>query len=320
MQSSKTTTPHPRPPVALVTGLGLGLLWTVWSLSNANHIVPSEIDWLDVMGEGMLLAVVLTYLAVVGKQRIPPGLQHMLEVSLCLVFIGGTADLLDEFVHTSGVLPSLVENGCLVLGFLLAGIVLVRSSRIATEALQDVSNLQRIVERDALTGLANRRAFDTALGNLMSRPQQDRSRVSLALFDIDHFKQLNDQYGHATGDRVLREFGSLASTLTRGKDVAFRVGGEEFGVLFVDCAFIAACSGTERIRYAFSRQTLSLEDGRGLRSTLSAGVTAMRPDDDINSLYRRADQALYAAKAEGRNRVVSDPIIDPREGSGHSQG
>ncbi len=154
---------------------------------------------------------------------------------------------------------------------------------------------------DALTGLYNRVALSTQFEGLRHQAGATSSAVSLLILDIDHFKRINDENGHAHGDLVLQEFAQRLRAGVRGSDLVYRVGGEEFIVLLPGHPQAAALSVAERIRTAVSESRIA-----GLKVTVSQGVcTATGSDVDLNSMSNHADQALYEAKREGRDRVVA---------------
>jgi diguanylate cyclase (GGDEF)-like protein len=154
---------------------------------------------------------------------------------------------------------------------------------------------------DALTGVGNRRRLDEELVTEADRAGRLQGPLSLMILDIDHFKRVNDIYGHETGDRILKETGELLVKLVRRTDIATRMGGEEFVILLpaTDLATAAACA--ERFRVA-----MELRDcGLAAPVTASFGVACLQPGETGASLLARADAALYAAKQAGRNRVAA---------------
>ena len=156
---------------------------------------------------------------------------------------------------------------------------------------------------DPLTGVANRRGFMQE-AETVARNQVTRGRpVAVFLVDLDHFKSVNDRFGHAVGDRVLRLFGEVCAGSLRGTDLVGRLGGEEFAILLADATRDNAFVVAERIRAAFEKAG-TVVDGAPLGVTISIGVAIIQdPDQDLASLLKQADQALYRAKAYGRNRV-----------------
>ncbi len=154
---------------------------------------------------------------------------------------------------------------------------------------------------DALTGLPNRRAFDTALNQRLSEWNRRGTHISLALVDVDHFKKCNDRYGHMAGDAVLKQFAALLSETVRGMDLVARIGGEEFAILLPSTDIEEARCAAERVRTAVAKAKFHHESTT-LRMTLSAGVATARLEERAHLLLGRADQALYAAKEAGRDR------------------
>jgi len=155
---------------------------------------------------------------------------------------------------------------------------------------------QREAETDALTGLFNRRA-------LFERSLRLRGTVAVVVFDIDHFKQVNDRHGHQVGDTVLQTFASLLAANVRDGDLAARLGGEEFVIILPDTTPDDAAQIAERIRQNFAAQQFISSSGN-FAVTVSAGIAGGDSDADIIALLRQADTALYDAKRSGRNRVL----------------
>jgi diguanylate cyclase (GGDEF)-like protein len=158
---------------------------------------------------------------------------------------------------------------------------------------------QALAERDGLTGLYNRRAGENLLANLVSSPERSDA---LVLFDIDHFKRINDTHGHQAGDEVLRQVARRCEGLLRGDDVFARWGGEEFLVLVRGTREDGGINAAEHLRLAVCSEPI---DPAGTVSA-SFGVARFRPGDTLVTWIARADSALYAAKSAGRNRVVAD--------------
>ncbi len=165
---------------------------------------------------------------------------------------------------------------------------------------------------DALTGLLNRRGFFDAAAALMASCEAAKRPVSVLGFDLDHFKSINDTYGHAAGDATLQLFASVARKTMRGGDVIGRLGGEEF-VAILPGRLAEAGIAAERVRSAFAAATLEPERGR-VAATVSIGVACGSPNAAIESLIARADAALYRAKTNGRNRVelADEAVAAPR--------
>jgi two-component system, cell cycle response regulator len=186
------------------------------------------------------------------------------------------------------------------------------STQIRRKRLQDRlhENYQRSLSlalTDDLTGLYNRRYFLAHLDELIDRVDHDHVNAALLLFDIDHFKQVNDTYGHAAGDQVLRELASRAMNSVRSVDLVARLGGEEFVVVMPETDSIVATAVAERLRLAVVREPFIVgAGGVKVAVTISIGVTvAVEGGDCRERLLKRADDALYDAKSAGRNRIVT---------------
>ncbi len=173
-----------------------------------------------------------------------------------------------------------------------------------TEALQ-VSNqkLKHLATVDSLTGALNRGSFFETAQHLLLLSQRQKSPASFILLDLDHFKIINDTYGHFIGDQVLIHFTHTIKTLLRKSDLTGRVGGEEFAIFLSDTGIDDASRIAGTIRKAISDSTLKI-DGKTVTYTVSIGVVSSKPEDQsIDELFKRADLKLYEAKNKGRDRV-----------------
>lgn len=153
---------------------------------------------------------------------------------------------------------------------------------------------------DPLTGLANRRAFDEELSRRLSQRQRQGTALCLQIIDIDYYKSFNDSHGHLLGDAVLKEIAARLSETARRMDIVARIGGDEFAILLPGCSLDDASLAAERLRIAIAETPLRHE-GKEHWLTISTGLAEADFDDDVRSLVRRADSALYAAKDAGRN-------------------
>ncbi len=156
--------------------------------------------------------------------------------------------------------------------------------------------------KDPLTGINNRGALDTALRREVELAHRHGTPLSLLVMDIDHFKSVNDRYGHTMGDCALRHVADCAASCIRGSDMLFRYGGEEFVVLTSNTEWFGGLMLAERLRTAIGAMECVCNEVR-LRMTVSLGVSTLGTDDDPAALFARADEALYQAKLEGRNQV-----------------
>src|SRR5690606_34340212 len=158
---------------------------------------------------------------------------------------------------------------------------------------------------DPLTEIFNRRALMDAGQRVLARVAWDRQPVSVLMFDLDFFKKINDQFGHAVGDRALQTFARTAGAKLRATDIIGRLGGEEFAAILPATNLSSAVVAAERVRAAFEEAAKEI-DGLPIGGTVSIGASATHETDgDMNALLAMADKALYAAKSGGRNRVVT---------------
>jgi diguanylate cyclase len=172
---------------------------------------------------------------------------------------------------------------------------------------------------DGLTGLANRKAFDQKLDESYAKWLASKKPFSLAIIDIDHFKKINDTYGHPAGDAVLREMSNRLREVSDEAIIIARYGGEEFAIIF-DGETQRAASIMEKLRLVIAAKTIST-DGHNIAITISTGVARIMSDERIGKLVRRSDEALYSAKTGGRNRVcvhsgvICEPFGNPGTGA-----
>lgn len=169
------------------------------------------------------------------------------------------------------------------------------------ELRQQSTHLMALTEArtDALTCVRNRRAMDEVLQGLVAMKNRYDQEFSLAILDLDYFKKVNDEQGHLAGDQILRTFANVLSDAVRETDVVARYGGEEFVVLMPRTALENAATFSERLRGMIERSELS----PACRITVSIGVAAIHKGEESQDVLQRADEALYHAKAAGRNRV-----------------
>ncbi len=161
--------------------------------------------------------------------------------------------------------------------------------------------INKLARTDELTGLANRRRFNEKLEEEVYSSRRHGFPLSIIMADIDWFKQVNDEYGHETGDRVLKVFADTMNKITRSEDSPARWGGEEFIVLLPHCSADEAFTVAERMRTGFEEARVE-----GVKSSLSSsfGIAELKSNETRDRFISRADEALYRAKQEGRNRVV----------------
>lgn len=186
----------------------------------------------------------------------------------------------------------------ILVGYPLAYFVLGQNVKLRQMAVE----LDRVARMDDLTGLYNRRTFFSKCETSIA----ESGKGAFLYVDVDHFKKLNDRFGHAAGDAVLRELGSAIHTCVREGDVAARLGGEEFGIYLAGADRRAALAVAERLR----RRSMRIGNAVGISGasvTVSVGLALQEPGQALHELMARADENLYAAKELGRDRIVGDP-------------
>jgi diguanylate cyclase (GGDEF)-like protein len=178
--------------------------------------------------------------------------------------------------------------------------------------------LERLALADYLTGLPNRRAFFDEAQRLLSRAARHGGRLCVAILDLDHFKRVNDNYGHGAGDKLLYDIAQLCRSALRAGDIVARYGGEEFALLCTGADLGAARKACERIRRQIEQHVFAVDPQTPLKITVSIGVAEIDPHRPFDQALSAADRALYAAKRAGRNRVVAASPIEADESvAGH---
>lgn len=320
-------------PLAMQVGtgvvvVGVALIWT--ASARLHHRMPSAplmslgpivallvmIDPAGVvsseLGAATGLAIIAGYLGATARElwlgrgerlsgRWPLFALVMLHA---FVFVGGTVDALSGMLR-DGPPPVASWFGLIHFESLLfaAGSAFYLHSMIRARREAQERALATI---DSLTHLSNRGAFMKLAEAELARAMAGKAPVSAILFDLDHFKRVNDVFGHAIGDRVLRRFADTARAGMRRDDIIGRVGGEEFAALLPAASPETAAALADRVRSNFAASAQWV-DGLPVNATCSAGVAGTAGEiTDLSSLLARADQALYRAKAHGRNRIATD--------------
>jgi len=188
-----------------------------------------------------------------------------------------------------------------------AAVAAIRRAQALESTRADNRRLEELATTDALTRLMNRRALLERLSVEVDRARRFKQQLSLLMVDLDHFKNVNDQYGHLVGDDILRQMGTLLSGAVRTIDVVARYGGEEFVMILPETATEGAAVFGERMREKVSEHQFEVGSERALHLTCSVGVATF-PSPRVAStedLFARADEALYRAKSGGRNQVCT---------------
>lgn len=268
--------------VLLLAEVACHLLWLPW--------LPKS--WLFSIGglaELMVLVIILLMFWGVQREPLPDTAYNWLTSGLSLWLVSAVADLMDEVVQQPRWLSAFGEDLMRVCGMALVAIGVFRLMRHARRVhLQ----LNVLAHTDELTGLCNRRHFNR-LGEAMQA-----QGMGLLLLDLDHFKAVNDTFGHSVGDEVLRELGRILAIQCPPEGIAARLGGEEFAVLLPDMPDGRLQDIAEQIRLAVA----AVHVNDSLQLTTSVGVGRLRLGETLEQLQQRTDRALYRAKALGRNR------------------
>jgi diguanylate cyclase (GGDEF)-like protein len=254
-----------------IGALNLGAAWLLWQWSGretrASHLPLIVLQVLSALQQVARVAIMLAY---DGK---PPA------------FLGG------DFFRTSGALA------------MLAYVTLATMCCALIVSHQQTLALRRASLTDVLTGWLNRRALHDVASRDFRRCRRTGAAMFFITFDIDHFKAINDRYGHGVGDAAICHVTALSARVLRGYDALFRIGGEEFAVLVIGEHAGGVCAMAERLREAVAAAPLTV-DGKAVAMTVSVGVAALDAHDHKwEDILHRADEALYHAKQSGRNRV-----------------
>ena len=212
-------------------------------------------------------------------------------------------------------------------GEFLGELVFTRRRRFAEQEMEHLENLmgqlifplrnavwyQRAIQAakiDTLTGASNRAAMNEMLEREVDLAHRHQSAMSILILDLDHFKQINDNYGHTTGDDVLREFVECTNQALRKTDMLFRFGGEEFVIILPGVNVTGAPLAAERLRGIIEKHVFNNRQG-SIPVTISIGAASLTMQDTTKTMIERADKALYSAKNAGRNRVCSEESLTP---------
>ena len=180
-----------------------------------------------------------------------------------------------------------------------AGVILITHMVLKRYQLQ----AEMMATTDALTGLPNRRAFDVVIEVLFNDSMRNRTPVAIIMMDVDHFKSINDRYGHLGGDYVLSEVAMIIKSCLRGSDFVCRWGGEEFLVIVKDCDAVGVMALAEKTRLAVQQNSIEYK-GKQVKITVSLGVSMREDGQNLEQVIEHADKAMYQAKSAGRNKAL----------------
>lgn len=238
-------------------------------------------------------------------------LSYSLFTTSCLAFAFGAWTLL---AIRAGILPvgTEIESRAMLIS-MRVGVSLVALAPLVVGSVMLARNelmkqLRFLADRDAMTGLHNRRAFLEAGSAALSASIDSDKPVAVMMLDIDHFKSINDRFGHEAGDRVLSAFAEILRGSVRPEDSVGRIGGEEFGIALTDCTVDDAGRVAARINTALRTAETALDGGETIRATVSIGIHLAHDERRLERLLVHADHALYRAKTLGRDRFELSPV------------
>lgn len=257
----------------------------------------TQIDWYSVFSEGFVTLIIMLALTLSDKLYEQRFLYWPLIFGFSALLVSGITDLLDEFLLQPVWVTTLFEDLPQILGYPAVVFGLYRWNRHHQQLQEE---LQQQVITDYLTGILNRRGFMERFEIEIQRSQRYGSALSLIWFDLDKFKEVNDQFGHHVGDEVLRLISQVAEGVIRKVDIFARMGGEEFCVLMPQTNLNGALEVAEKLRHAFEECNCP----GGITITASFGVAEHLPGEGADHFLKRADNALYRSKEEGRNLLT----------------
>ncbi|MFW5883978.1 MAG: diguanylate cyclase [bacterium] len=304
--------------------LALGLAYTVYAAAavaiyvGARTFPPVADPQLhELASEAVIVLVAIVWSVLLFREMDTPVEQALILIGVGLLFVGAFGDCLGEFF----VLPfpyELLENAGMPLGLVVLtgglGLRMVHHRAYANRLRRERDASEDLAMRDALTGLYNRRYLRRGLEELLRQADESAESICLAFIDADNFKQVNDRFGHDTGDAFLVGLSRVIADAVRESDVAVRFGGDEFIIVLVGTGVDHAVHVAERIQVAVrklgrpyaGRQPGGIAAARGDGSgpTVSIGIAAHVPGESGLQLIARADEAMYAAKRDGKDRLA----------------
>ena len=294
--------------IYILFGLLVLLLgWSVWVLQSNVTFPADAINYYDVVSEIFSIAFIMMMLTVNIRLTSDSSVSIMIYGSLCCLLVGHCHDLMDEFVNISPPWISFIfENVAKNLGIVIVTIAIFRWSSRYKKQFQVLQKQQVALTKasntDSLSTLYNRRFLYSEFIDQIQCRYDPNKRLSLIMVDLDHFKQVNDKYGHLEGDKLIIHIADIIKAAIRQNDFAFRYGGEEF-LIILDSDINAAKNIAERIRGNYADSDYEI-NGVELEKSTSIGIVEYQPKDNFELAVDTADKALYRAKNSGRNRVV----------------
>ena len=287
--------------VILLGSIGFSFL----NLFNESPFrAKANIEWHDIIAQWFIIFILLGWVKITIRSKTTSKTYNNFYFGCANLIWLMTIKFFGElFVEQTSILTTF-ELVFAVSGLLLITLGLMSWSKEFQTVIENLkistSNYRVLSERDPLTGLLNRGQFDSIMKYVIEK----KHALSLIIVDLDHFKSINDQYGHPIGDLVIKRTSKLLSAHLRDKDYAFRLGGEEFALLFVQCPEVVVEQRAQTILMALANEQFPTNDHEVFSITASLGVVHLGINEQPSTVYRRADSALYQAKANGRNQVV----------------
>jgi diguanylate cyclase (GGDEF)-like protein len=304
-------------PLAFIElGMAFYSVFILWAVGNTRHlerwilafILPFCITMMFALTSPRATTTVFAWVLLI------PILSHLLMgrrlgLLVSAIFMGTAAAIFFVKYHDA---PEMMQPVPIANMGLMALTILAFSHIYEITREQSESRLLKMAQTDALTGLANRARLSDVFEQERKRSLRDGTPLAVLMLDLDHFKRVNDQYGHEAGDLALRHVASNLQASLRATDLATRLGGEEFAILLTNTTASQAHRVADKIRHAIATTPVPYQ-GQSIRLTISGGVAQFGPDGtDLRSLIGRADQYLYHAKDSGRNRIISsDNALTP---------
>jgi diguanylate cyclase (GGDEF)-like protein len=251
-----------------------------------NYYSPLQSLWMLLL----IPAVAIVFLSPTWKTTIVVGILGMILI------------IASEFLFHQGPMPYQDAVHLIVTG-ILEWIIFIVISFFQIKTARVIIELGNFALTDPLTGIYNRRYLELYMEKIIPLFQEQEQTMTLIMFDVDHFKKINDTYGHHAGDMVLKKIVRVIKGVIRNSDVFVRIGGEEFIILLPNCSLEHGIKFAERIRKTVEN-TKFIYKGRRLFVTISIGVTEYTEGQDLKEFLEKADRALYQAKEMGRNKVV----------------
>ena len=271
---------------------------------SSHALGVEEVDFYSFVTESMITFVVFLIILNLQSHHHKNISYLLINLGFSFLFVALFADTLDELYQVSKLTTRWFEDTFQVLGFVLL-LLGVRAWRKDNQTQTEYLN--QLAATDDLTGLYLRRHFHTVLNNAFHQVNE-KTRLAILMIDIDHFKQINDVFGHLQGDQVLKQFSQQLLNCVGIKDNLARWGGEEFIVMYDQNTHLSPDSMAEEIRL-MAESLIIMDKGQRIHFSVSIGISQYREtDNNLDSLIDRADKCLYRAKKAGRNCIESDQM------------